>query len=156
MTKNLTIITNPDSRLRQRSKNVKPEDISDLADFAKAMIETMLNSDGVGLAAPQVGKNIRLIIVNSQAGPQIIFNPEINKKSLLKVWGEEGCLSVPNTFGDVKRHKKIQCSFMDLTGKSRSIEAVGLMARVIQHEIDHLDGILFIDKAKKIHMVENL
>jgi len=150
----LNLVINPDPRLRQRSQEINPQEISKFIDFAKDMTEAMLVHDGVGLAAVQVGKNIRLIIINSQSGPQIMFNPVILKKSWLKVWGEEGCLSVPNTFGDVKRHKTIRCSFIDETGKTRTIETKGLMARVIQHEIDHLDAILFIDKAKNIHQVE--
>lgn len=154
MKETLALVINPDPRLRQKSSAVKPEEISGLLEFAQNMAEAMLIYDGIGLAAVQVGKNIRLIIVNSQTGPQIMFNPTITKKSLLKAWGEEGCLSVPNTFGDVKRYKKIHCSFIDQTGKERNIEATGLMARVIQHEIDHLDAILFIDKAKNLHKVE--
>jgi peptide deformylase len=113
----------------------------------------MFTDDGVGLAAPQVGQSIRLITVTTQDGAQAMFNPEITKRSLLKEWGEEGCLSVPNTFGDVKRYKKITCTFIDVQGQKRILPAKGLMARVIQHEIDHLDGILFIDKAKNIHQV---
>ncbi|MCX6793002.1 MAG: peptide deformylase [Candidatus Falkowbacteria bacterium] len=154
MTTNLALVINPDPRLRQRSKEINPSEISTFVDFAKDMAEAMLVYDGVGLAAVQVGKNIRLIIVNSEDGTQAMFNPVIEKKSLIKVWGEEGCLSVPETFGDLKRYKKIRCSFIDISGKKRTIDASGLMARVIQHEIDHLDGILFIDKAKNIHKVE--
>ena len=80
----------------------------------------------------------------------IDFNPEIVKFSWTKEWGEEGCLSVPGVFGQVKRSKTIICNYTDKEGAPQSIEVSGLMARVFQHEIDHLDGILFIDKAKKI------
>ena len=79
-----------------------------------------------------------------------MINPEIVKASLTKVWGEEGCLSIPGVYGQVKRKKKIKCRFVDLDGQPRLIEAEGLLARVIQHEIDHLDGVLFIDKAKRL------
>jgi len=154
MKETLALVINPDPRLRQRSVEINLEEISGFVNFAKDMAEAMLTYDGVGLAAVQVGQNIRLIIVNSQDGPQAMFNPVIERKSLIKVWGEEGCLSVPNTFGDVKRYKKIRCSFIDITGKERTIDTSSMMARVIQHEIDHLDGVLFIDKAKNIHKIE--
>lgn len=154
MSKPLDLVINPDPRLRKRSEEINPSDISNFAEFAREMTEAMLVHDGVGLAAVQVGKNIRLIIVNSNVGPQVMFNPVIERKSLIKVWGEEGCLSVPDTFGDVKRHKKIRCSYFDISGVETTIETSDLMARVIQHEIDHLDAILFIDKAKNLHKVE--
>lgn len=114
------------------------------------MARTMTEKDGVGFAAPQIGKNIRLIVVNTKNGPVCMINPELKKKSWRKEWGEEGCLSVPNKFGQVQRHKKVECIFMDTEGKKHEMSCEGLMARVMQHEIDHLNGILFIDKAKKI------
>jgi peptide deformylase len=114
------------------------------------MKKTMLEKDGVGLAAPQIGKNIRLIVINTQDGPIAVFNPRFLSKSFFKEWGEEGCLSVPDVFGEVKRHKKIVCEYTDETGIKATVSAQGLLARVLQHEIDHLDGILFIDKAKDI------
>ncbi len=153
MKQELTLVINPNPRLRERSRELELKEISSLINFAQDMSEAMIVHDGVGLAAPQIGHNIRLIIINTPSGPQAMFNPQITKKSWLKKWGEEGCLSVPNTFGDVKRHKKITCSFIDLTGEKKVVEAVDMMARIIQHEIDHLDGILFIDKAKNIHTV---
>jgi peptide deformylase len=79
-----------------------------------------------------------------------MFNPKIVKKSIRQEWGEEGCLSIPGVFGNVKRYRTVECSFFDTKGQRQVAEAEGLLARVIQHEIDHLDGILFIDKAKDI------
>lgn len=117
------------------------------------MAKTMIKSDGVGLAAPQIGKNIRLIVINTKSGKIAMINPKIKSKSLLKEWKEEGCLSVPDTFGLVKRNKKVACAYYDLAGNKQKITGEGLLARVIQHEIDHLDGILFIDKAKEIKQV---
>ncbi len=150
---NYPLVINPDPRLRKRSDEINSKEVTSLEDLARDMIETMVANEGVGLAAPQIGKNIRLIIVATANGAQPMVNPTIIKKSLLKEWGEEGCLSIPQVFGDVKRHKSVRCNFIDIDGRERSIDAKGLMARVIQHEIDHLDGILFIDKAKNIHKV---
>jgi len=148
----LKIAINPDPVLRKIAKEIDKKDFDTkwMKDFFVDMAETMINRDGIGLAAPQVSESIRLIVVNTKTGPMIMINPVIRKKSLIKEWDEEGCLSVPHTFGQVRRHKVIRVSFVDEVGQSRQIEARGLLARVIQHEIDHLDGILFIDKAKKI------
>lgn len=154
----LKILTYPHPALRQKSKVVDLQELKDkkLRAFCLSMAKTMLKKEGVGLAASQVGKNIRLNVINIKGKQIIMINPKIVKKSLLKEWGEEGCLSVPDTFGDVKRHKKITCCYFDLDKKENKIKAEGLLARVIQHEIDHLDGILFIDKAKDIkHVTHN-
>lgn len=148
----LKIIKNPNPILRKISKTVDEKEIKskNFKKFCFELAKTMIEKDGVGMAAPQAGKNIRVFVVNTKDGPQIFINPKILKKSLLKEWGEEGCLSVPNTFGMVKRNKKIVCECLDENGKKRKIKASGLMSIVIQHENDHLDGILFIDRAKEI------
>ncbi len=152
MSEILNIIINPNPILRKKSEEIKIEDLNnqDLQKLMQDMAPTMLEKDGVGLAAPQIGKNIRLIVINTKDGPQYFINPKIIKKSILKEWGEEGCLSVPDVFGMVKRSKKVYCEYFDIKGEKKSIEALGLMARILQHEIDHLDGILFIDKAKNL------
>ncbi len=147
----LPLVFNPDPRLRSRSSEIKPADIADLRPLADAMSETMIAEKGIGLAAPQIGQNIRLIIVSTKDGSVPMINPVLTKKSLRQEWGEEGCLSIPHVFGQVKRHKSVRCVFTDIDGNERTVDAEGLLARVIQHEIDHLDGILFIDKAKDIH-----
>ena len=155
MPKLLPLVINPNGILRKIAEPVKLEAILELKELAEDMAETMIKEDGVGLAAPQIGKSIRLITINTKdQGPVAMFNPEISKLSLLKEWGEEGCLSLPKIFGDVKRHKKLRCTFIDTEAKTRTIEASGFMARIIQHEVDHLNGILFTDKAKNIHTVE--
>jgi peptide deformylase len=154
MSQILPLVLHPDPRLRQPSKPINPAEIAALGALWRDMAETMIADQGIGLAAPQIGKNIRLIIVNTNDGPIAMFNPVLLKKSLLKEWGEEGCLSIPKVFGDVKRHKSVRCQFITPEGKERTIDASGLMARVIQHEIDHLDGILFIDTARNIHTIE--
>lgn len=152
MPKILKIAKYPAENLRQKSVTVKKEEIG-LPEFKQLcfnMAETMLNKKGIGLAAPQIGENIRLIIVNVKDGSIIMINPKITNKSLAKEYGEEGCLSIPGVFGQVKRSKKITCKYLDMQGKTIKITALGFLARVIQHEIDHLDGILFIEKAKDI------
>ncbi len=151
MPKVLPLVFNPDPRLREVSKEISPKDISGYASLIADMEKTMEADKGIGLAAPQIGQNIRLILVSHKDGVVAMFNPKLLKKSLRKEWGNEGCLSIPGIFGDVRRHKNLACAFIDKDGIARMIEAEGLMARIIQHEIDHLDGILFIDKAKNIH-----
>lgn len=148
----LNIITVPDDTLRKISENVDGSIIKtpEFQDFLKDLKLTMKKKDGVGLAAPQIGKNIRVFTVNTKNGAIAIINPRIVKRSVLKEWGEEGCLSVPGTYGEVKRHKRIEVEYLDENGKTSKTEASGLLARIFQHENDHLDGILFTDKAKKI------
>jgi peptide deformylase len=142
--------------LRKISREVPVEEIKDkkMREFALDMAKTMKEKDGIGLAAPQTGNNIRLITISAKDGVLVMFNPKIIKKSLLKEWEEEGCLSVPFYFGEVKRPRSVVCVFNGPEGKENKIRASGLLARVIQHEIDHLDGILFIDKAKNIKKID--
>lgn len=144
----LKIITNPDPILRKKSKDINLKEINsrDFAKLVSAMSKTMLETDGAGLAAPQIGKNVRLAVINAKDGPICLINPKIMRKSWAKELGDEGCLSIPGIFGKVRRHKKITVAYYDQTGKKIKQAAAGLMARVMQHEIDHLDGILFIDK----------
>jgi peptide deformylase len=144
------IITNPNPILRKKSQPIKDVLDVELQKMLPEMVETMIKKDGVGLAAPQIGKNIRLVTVRFKNDNLILFNPVIVKKSLFKEWDEEGCLSVPGVFGDVKRHKKIAIKYLDQNNLEQQLNAEGLLARIIQHEIDHLDGILFIDKAKNL------
>ena len=153
----LNIVIDPAPSLRERSKEIDTKKLSsqEFQRLCADMTITMNKKDGVGLAAPQVGKNVRMFVVSTKDGPIHVINPLIIKKSLLREWGEEGCLSVPDTFGQVKRHKKINCKYINKKGQTVTVEAEGLLARVIQHETDHLDGILFIDKAKKIKKMKN-
>ena len=152
MTNTLNIKTEPDPGLRKVSSSLPQDNIKTekMEQFCRDMAETMQQKDGIGLAAPQVGENIRLIAIKGDNGPLIMINPQITKRSFAKQWGEEGCLSVPHTFGQVQRHKKVNCIYWDEQGKKQKIQASELTARVIQHEIDHLDGILFTDKAENI------
>ncbi len=150
----LEIVKHPNEILRRKSKDINLDEISN-KEFQKLiteMSETMLEKDGAGLAAPQIGQNIRVIVINKNEKGMPLINPEITKKSWAKEIDQEGCLSVLNKKGEiyylpVSRHKKISCTYFNEKGKKKKIEAEGLLARVIQHEVDHLDGILFIDRA---------
>ena len=158
MAKILPIIKNPSPLLREKSeeidlKKIKPHELKELC---ANMIKTMKEEDGKGLAAPQIGENIRLIVINTKDGPKIMINPKITKMSWAKEWSEEGCLSVPGFYGKVRRNKKINCIYFDKKAQKTKIQAQGLLAFVIQHEIDHLDGILFIDKAKEIKKIKTI
>jgi len=146
----LPLVKVPTQSLRQRSVDVKNVLNKNFESLIPQMIETMYKADGIGLAAPQIGKNIRLIIVSAKNGPLVCFNPVIVKKSLLCETSEEGCLSVPGTFGNVKRYRSLTVSYTDPHNKKVTIRTHGLLARIFQHEIDHIDGILYIDKAKKV------
>lgn len=156
----LEIKINPDEILRRVGKNIGPAAFKgdEIKKLAADMIETMYVKDGVGLAAPQVGKSIQLCVIakNFTADKKkdlILINPKWEKAGILREWGEEGCLSVPDLYGQVKRHKKIKVEALDENGKPLKFLADDFFARIVQHEIDHLNGILFIDKAKSLHTV---
>ena len=116
------------------------------------MAETMYENDGVGLAAPQIGQNIRLVVIDCQDehGLLELINPEITFREG-EVVDTEGCLSVPDIYGEVKRAAKVKVEFMNRRGKRQHLTATGLLARCIQHELDHLEGQLFIDIATSVH-----
>ncbi|QQY80789.1 peptide deformylase [Keratinibaculum paraultunense] len=118
------------------------------------MLDTMYKEEGVGLAAPQVGVLRRAIVIDIGDGPLKLINPEIIYEE-----GEdidvEGCLSVPNKVGKVKRPEKVKVKYLDISGEENIIEGIGLLAKVLCHEIDHLDGILFIDKMIEEVVAEN-
>jgi len=149
----LKILTGLDNKtLRKKSKPIKSGDILDMEKLITDMTETMYEDDGIGLAAPQIGKNIQLCIIGSKVAPDekdlILINPKITFFGKKKEVLEEGCLSLPDIFGDVERSVKIRLKAKDQNGKDITIKAKGLLARVIQHEVDHLNGILFMDKIK--------
>ncbi|MBT4384491.1 peptide deformylase [Candidatus Peregrinibacteria bacterium] len=150
MTLNLQTGTENET-LRTVSKRV-PNITGELRNFALDMIKTMETEKGVGLAAPQVGRNIRMIIckLNPEGKNEVIvpmINPVIVDFSDEKELGEEGCLSLPETWGKVERSKNILFKFQNLKGSEQTLELEDFNARIVQHEIDHLDGILFTDKA---------
>lgn len=145
----LNIVRIPDERLFKRSVQVDLPISKDLLDLLPEMERIMLELDGIGLAAPQVGINKRIIIVNTKNGVLPLFNPEILSTSKKTFIAEEGCLSVPGQKGLVKRYYKIKVKAFTFNGEKLEFPAEGLFSRVIQHEIDHLDGILFTSKIEK-------
>jgi len=153
MTKLLPIIVHPNPLLRKKSTALPLTKISQpkIQQLLLDMEKTMIEKDGAGLAAPQIGQNIRLIVINHDNKTIFLINPQITKKSWAKDTDEEGCLSVLNEKGDiiyapVERYRKINCIYWDEKGYKKKISAEKMLARIIQHEIDHLDGILFIDR----------
>jgi peptide deformylase len=142
----LTILEYPDPRLRTRAEPVKAFDAA-LQQLAADMLETMYAAPGVGLAATQVNIHQRLLVADvseTHDRPQVLVNPEILSREGLAV-REEGCLSVPGVFDEVERAARIKVRAQDVKGHSFELDAEGLLAVCIQHEIDHLDGKLFVD-----------
>lgn len=138
----------PDPVLREPAKPVSVID-DKLRQLADDMIETMHDANGVGLAAPQVGVGLRMVIIDfdpENRDPRVLINPVITKRCGRKLSGEEGCLSFPGMRSFVKRNPRVICEAQDLNGEMVVHDADGLSARAIQHEIDHLDGLLFVDK----------
>lgn len=136
----------PDELLRSRAKPVKNINNGVLR-LVDNMLETMYDADGVGLAAPQIGVLRRVIVFDIGQGPMVLINPEIIHQEGEQV-GLEGCLSVPGTHGQVKRAHRVVVQGLNRHGESVSLKGEEMMARVLQHEIDHLDGILYIDRAE--------
>jgi peptide deformylase len=145
----------PDKRLRRRAQPI--ETITDeLRQLAQDMCEVMYDEPGVGLAATQVGEEVRLIVVDTEwkdedgiKNPLILVNPELSEHDGQVVW-KEGCLSVPDFEAEVKRAQRVLMRALDLDGKEVEIRAEGLQAVCFQHEVDHLDGVLFIDHISRL------
>ncbi|MEX0822896.1 MAG: peptide deformylase [Balneolaceae bacterium] len=151
----LPIVTYNDPVLRRKAKPVE-ENSENLQSLIADMFETMYNSSGVGLAAPQIGKSIQLFVMDTDAvteelddeedfGPIVIINPEIVSTGSEKVKMEEGCLSIPDVRDDVLRPENVVVSYLDRDFEQQKLEASGWVSRVIQHEYDHLQGVLFLD-----------
>lgn len=147
----LPIVINPNPLLRTKTVDVPLEDIhrQQFQKLVHNMIGTMHRAKGIGLAGPQVGQLHRLTVIDIGTGPQVFINPYISSAGFRQVLFEEGCLSIPGVYGWVKRPEKIAVKYLDLNGKKHRVKFDGLMARVLQHEIDHLDGVLFIDKVEE-------
>jgi len=144
----LSIVYYPDPVLREPAAPITEID-DEVRELAAAMVESMVLADGIGLAAPQVGVGRRLIVVSPTGEPEdatVHLNPRVVETSKEEVEFEEGCLSFPEIRGNVIRPERVTVEFTDLEGKTFRGEADGLLARVLQHEIDHLDGILFVTK----------
>ena len=129
-------------------------DKKEIREIIKNMRLEMTKAIGLGLSANQVGLDMRLFIAKAGGKQYAIFNPTITKFSKEVVIMEEGCLSVPQLYGPVERPEKVTLEGFDTSGKKIKIKAWGLLARIFQHETDHLNGILFIDKAKYLHKYE--
>lgn len=152
-----TIVFLPNPVLRRKARKINQID-SELTKLIEDMIETMRDAPGVGLAAPQVGVSSRLIVVEfgdeeDNEKPKklyVLINPEIIAASEEKVTGIEGCLSVPGLLGEIERNESIIVKGLNRYGKPVKIKAKGWLARIFQHEIDHLDGILYPDRASRV------
>jgi peptide deformylase len=158
------IVTLPQTNLRHKAHKVSDfgPDFQTLVDD---MVETMRIAPGVGLAAPQVGESTRLIVVeygeeeneeNDEIPPKlyVIANPEITRSSEDTLVGTEGCLSIPGIQGEVERFATVTVKGLNRHGRPMTVKAKGWLARIFQHEVDHLDGILFVDRAEKLWQAE--
>lgn len=153
----LDIVTFPEPLLRLKAKQVTKFD-EELQTLIENMFETMRAAPGVGLAAPQIGESVRLVVVeytededeNAKPKKYVLVNPEIVKRSEETITDIEGCLSLPGLAGTVERHEAVTVKAKNRFGKPLKIEAEGWLARIFQHEIDHLDGVLYIDRAEEV------
>jgi peptide deformylase len=146
----LEIHTLGDRVLRQPAKRVSRVD-DELRQLVREMLQTMYSADGIGLAAPQVAVNKQILVVdvdpeNATTPPLVLVNPEILKVSPEQAVGQEGCLSIPGVFLDVVRPAAIEVAFKDENGRPQRMQAQELLARCILHEMDHLSGVLFVDR----------
>ena len=158
-----TILTEPNQILRQISKPVEKVGKEE-QQLMNDMLDTMYSANGIGLAAIQIGVPKRIIVMDlskdeNKKEPRYFVNPIIKDKDISKSTYEEGCLSVPNQFAEIDRPKKCVVEYLDYYGKKKILKAEGLLATCIQHEMDHLEGILFIDylsKLKKSMIIKKL
>lgn len=139
--------------------HTKAKRISDPAsvkDLVADLFETMVAEGGVGLAAPQVGQGVRVFVTGVKGDRLVFINPALKKSSDEQIWWEEGCLSLPRLLGEVRRPKRVTMTAVDLAGKSFKVSADDLLGRVLQHELDHLDGILFPDRMEDLSKLKRL
>ena len=157
------IVIEPDPILRKKSESLEKVD-DKIREFLDDMLETMYAAPGIGLAAVQVGILKRIIVIDiskdkEKKDPLFLINPEIISRSKKTSVYEEGCLSLPGHFAEIERPAECQIKFVDYNGKEKELTANGLLATCIQHEVDHLNGVLFIDylsKLKKDMIVKKL
>ena len=148
----LPIVTFPNKCLRKPTEPVVFPLSKEIKKLTKDMLDTVKKADGIGLAAPQVGKSVKLIVINlekNKVPPFALYNPRIVSRHGQKLEIEEGCLSIPGVYGMVKRPKKVVIEAQNATGETVQIVDEGWVARVAQHEIDHINGVLIIDLIKK-------
>lgn len=146
----LPIITYPNPILEKKTSKIKDIKSPEVKELVFNMLEVLEANKGLGLAANQVGRSLRLCVIKFEGKTYILINPEYKSKSWKKVIFDEGCLSFPGLFFPVKRHAKVTAKAQDRKGNKIIIKADGLLSRVLQHEIDHLDGILFTSRKAKI------
>ena len=144
----------PDPILRERSKPIERVD-DDLRALADDMLATMYDAPGIGLAAIQIGEPVRMLVADvakedEPSAPHVLINPEIVARSDETGVYEEGCLSIPDYYADVERPASVTVTYVDRDGGERTLEADGVLATCLQHEIDHLNGVLFIDHISKL------
>ena len=148
------LIILPDPILRQLSKPVERVD-APLRKLADDMLATMYDAPGIGLAAIQIGEPLRMLVIDlakedETPAPHVFINPEVLESSDQRSIYEEGCLSIPDYYAEVERPASVRVKYLDRDGKLQEMEAEGLMATCLQHEIDHLNGVLFIDHISKL------
>jgi peptide deformylase len=148
------LIILPDPVLRLVSKPVERVD-APLLKLADDMLATMYDAPGIGLAAIQVGEPLRMLVIDlakedEPPAPQVFINPEVLESSDDRSVYEEGCLSIPDYYAEVERPAKVRVGYLDRDGKRQEVDAEGLLATCLQHEIDHLNGVLFIDHISKL------
>ena len=145
----LPLLLAPDPRLKAKTRLVGVQDRETVRSIVPRMLATMYAAPGIGLAAPQVGLDLRLAVIDLQPeekpAPITLINPRIEKRSREEATREEGCLSLPGHYAEVTRPERVVVVYEDLDGQAQTIDADGLLATCLQHEIDHLDGILFVD-----------
>jgi len=145
----LPILMPPNPILRAKTRKVGPADLRQVRELVPAMFATMYAAPGIGLAAPQVGVGLRVAVVDlmpdNQKAPMVLINPEILRVSEDWAVREEGCLSLPGQYAEVSRPARVAIRYQDMEGAVHEIEAEGLLSVCLQHEIDHLDGVLFVD-----------
>jgi peptide deformylase len=155
----LPIVKFPDKVLRKPAERVKFPLDKETLKLVRDMLDTVKQADGIGLAAPQVGKSLRLVVIDLEKNgvpPFVLFNPKVVSKSFKRTEIEEGCLSLPEIWAMVKRPVKVTVQAQDMTGKKMKFTDDGWIARVVQHEIDHTDGILLFDRTKKFTKGEEI
>ncbi len=146
----MEIVKYPDPVLRRSAEKITTFD-SELQETASDMLNTMYTLNGVGLAAPQVGLGLSMLVLNPAGDPSdtdqelVLVNPEVVSRKHLE-WDEEGCLSFPGIYAEVERHRDIVLRYKNLDGEDVEMKSTEFQARVIQHEMDHLQGILFVDR----------
>ncbi|HEX2940476.1 MAG TPA: peptide deformylase [Rhodopila sp.] len=145
----LPILIAPHQTLKSRARDVRASDDDVIRDLIPRMFATMYKAPGIGLAAPQVNQSLRVCVIDlmpdDKHDPHCLINPEVIAASEELATREEGCLSLPGQYADITRPARVKVRYLDQTGARREMEADGLLAACLQHEIDHLNGILFVD-----------